>query len=110
MKTPTPTTLEALRTDANILIDQLPNLDHGDLIQQSLEVLLQMAQLETERLDWKTVHYALQDMTRGFELFYAHRHTRKITIFGSARTPPTTLTISWPKPLPGRSPNGASWS
>jgi len=30
----------------------------------------------------------MQDMDRGFQIFYPYRHVRKITMFGSSRLPP----------------------
>jgi uncharacterized protein (TIGR00730 family) len=40
-----------------------------------------------ERLDWKILIGSLQDMDRAFGVFHTYRHTRKIAVFGSARTP-----------------------
>ncbi|MGB3616186.1 MAG: LOG family protein [Elainellaceae cyanobacterium] len=77
--------LDALRTEANELIDQLPTMRHGKMIQQALMTLVRMAEVEADSLDWKILTAAMQDMERAFRVFYPHRHTRKITIFGSAR-------------------------
>ena len=41
-----------------------------------------------ERVDLKLASAALEEMRRAFRLFTPHRHTRKATVFGSARTPP----------------------
>ncbi|NET37143.1 MAG: LOG family protein [Cyanothece sp. SIO1E1] len=76
---------EPLRASINELIDQLPTRKHGELIQQVLTTILKMAGGDADRLDWKILNYALQDMAGGFEIFYPYRHIRKITIFGSAR-------------------------
>jgi uncharacterized protein (TIGR00730 family) len=40
---------------------------------------------EIDRLDWKILTTALEDLEQGFLTFYPYRHIRKITIFGSAR-------------------------
>jgi uncharacterized protein (TIGR00730 family) len=80
--------LESLRTDVNSLIDRLPDTKHGELIQQALITLVQMAGSEIDRLDWKMLNASLKDMKRAFEVFYPYRHTRKIAIFGSARISP----------------------
>ncbi|MBE9041168.1 LOG family protein [Oscillatoriales cyanobacterium LEGE 11467] len=69
------------------LLDGLPTVEHGQWIARSLATLLRIAHSDVERLDWKILTYALQDMEQGFEIFYPYRHVRKITIFGSARTP-----------------------
>ncbi len=81
-------TLESLQADIAELIDQLPNLKHRRLIQQSLAILVRLAGSEIERLDWKILSASLADMERGLKLFHTYRHVRKVTIFGSARIPP----------------------
>ncbi|NEQ96691.1 MAG: LOG family protein [Cyanothece sp. SIO2G6] len=83
--TPDSASLDLLRTEINTLLDQLPNMDHGLMIHQALMTLVRMAEVEADRLDWKILNAALQDMERAFRVFYPYRHVRKITIFGSAR-------------------------
>ncbi|MEL6490376.1 MAG: LOG family protein [Cyanobacteria bacterium J06634_6] len=80
---------DRLRTELLQTLDQLPDLEHGALITQIMETLVRMAQQEAERLDWKILSYSLLDMESGFKAFYPYRHTRKISVFGSARTPST---------------------
>ena len=77
-----------LQEEISEIISQLSVLDHGGLIQQILETLVRMIGREADRLDWKILNYALLDMEKGFQGFYPHRHVRKVTLFGSARTPP----------------------
>lgn len=83
-------TLESLQADIAELIDRLPTLKNRQLIQQALATIVRLADSEIERLDWKILSAALADMERGFQLFYAYRHIRKVTIFGSARLAPET--------------------
>ncbi|TVQ11119.1 MAG: TIGR00730 family Rossman fold protein [Leptolyngbya sp. DLM2.Bin27] len=68
------------------VLEQLPHMEHGKLIRQVLETIMRMTGREADRLDWKILNHALLDMEQGFQVFYPYRHTRKITIFGSART------------------------
>ena len=75
-----------LRKNITDLIDNLPNLQHRQLIQQALAVIVRMASTELDRLDWKILSAALVDMEQGFQLFHTYQHVRKVTIFGSART------------------------
>ncbi|MGF1497521.1 MAG: LOG family protein [Elainellaceae cyanobacterium] len=82
--------LESLRKEVNNLINQLPYMPHGSVIQQALMTLTRMAEVEADRLDWKILNYAMRDMERAFRVFYPYRHVRKITIFGSARIAPDT--------------------
>ncbi|OLP17541.1 cytochrome D ubiquinol oxidase subunit II [Leptolyngbya sp. 'hensonii'] len=77
--------LESLQTEVNELIERLPSLEQGELIQQALTSLLRITTHEIGRLDWKILTASLQDMERAFKTFYAYRHIRKVTIFGSAR-------------------------
>lgn len=74
-----------LQADMAVLFDHLSAMEHGKLIRQVLETLLRMMGRESERLDWKILNHALLDMEQGFQVFQPYRHTRKITIFGSAR-------------------------
>ncbi|MDY6937514.1 MAG: LOG family protein [Cyanobacteriota bacterium] len=79
--------LTNFQTEILELLDRLPSLEHGKWIARSMATLVRIANSDVERLDWKILTYALQDMEQGFEVFYPYRHVRKITIFGSARTP-----------------------
>ena len=81
---------DSFRTEINELLDQLPSMAHGSLIQQALMILVNMAEVEADRLDWKILNSSLQDMEQAFRVFYPYRHVRKITIFGSARIGPET--------------------
>lgn len=83
-------TLESLQRDIAELIERLPTLKNRQFITQALSTILNLAGSEIDRLDWKILSASLADMERGFELFYAYRHVRKITIFGSARLAPET--------------------
>lgn len=80
--------LEAFQAEISELLSQLPKMKHGGLIQQALTILVRMAEVEGDRLDWKILNSSLQDMERAFRVFYPYRHVRKITIFGSARIAP----------------------
>jgi uncharacterized protein (TIGR00730 family) len=70
------------------LVEYLPNLKHGKIIKRALAVLMRIASEEVDRLDWKILSAALEDLEQGFQIFYPYRHVRKITIFGSARIEP----------------------
>jgi uncharacterized protein (TIGR00730 family) len=72
------------------LLEKLPTQKHGKLIRQVLDTVLRASTHNLERLDWKIINYALQDMEKGFTTFQPYSHTRKITIFGSARLLPET--------------------
>jgi hypothetical protein len=62
-------------------------MKHGELIELALATIVQMADAEIDRLDWKICNASLRDMERAFKTFYPYRHIRKVAIFGSARIP-----------------------
>ena len=74
-----------VQADLMTVLEQLPKMEHGELIRRVLETILRMMGREADRLDWKILNYALLDMEQGFQTFFPYRHIRKITIFGSAR-------------------------
>ncbi|MBW4695552.1 MAG: LOG family protein [Lyngbya sp. HA4199-MV5] len=81
---------ESLHGDVLHLLDRLPHLKHGELIQLALATIVRMAGDDIDRLDWKICNASLQDMERAFKTFYPYRHVRKVAIFGSARIAPET--------------------
>jgi uncharacterized protein (TIGR00730 family) len=85
---PSPPDPQSLQAEISELLTQLPEMKHGELIQQALTTLVRMAEVEADRLDWKILNASLQDMEKAFRVFYPYRHVRKISIFGSARTKP----------------------
>ena len=79
---------ETLDQQLNELLANLSSHPHQKLIQRALEALLRIAASDTERLNWKILTGSLEDLEQGSKRFYPYRHTRKIAIFGSARTLP----------------------
>jgi uncharacterized protein (TIGR00730 family) len=79
---------QSLHTDIVELIDQLPEAKYSKFIERALTAIVRLAGEEIDRLDWKILTACLEDMERGFQVFYPYRHVRKITIFGSARISP----------------------
>ena len=87
MTSPSFETLDLLRQDIAALLEQLPNLENRRLIQSAFATIIRLSRSEIDRLDWKILAASLADMERGLQLFHTYRHVRKVTIFGSARTP-----------------------
>jgi uncharacterized protein (TIGR00730 family) len=82
--------LDSLQATLKELVVQLPCHKHKALVQQALQTLVSIASHpDLDRLDWKILTGSLSDMERAFEVFAPHRHTRKIAVFGSARTAPS---------------------
>jgi uncharacterized protein (TIGR00730 family) len=82
--------LEFLDPDIIEFLNQLPKHKHGKLIERALGVIARISHDEVDRLDWKILTASLEDLERGFDTFYPYRHTRKVTVFGSARIAPGT--------------------
>ena len=80
--------LDSLDRALENLFADLPHHPHGKYIQRALATIGRISALDTERLNWKILSASLEDLEQGFQKFYPYRHTRKIAIFGSARTSP----------------------
>lgn len=78
--------LSLLKNDLSATIDRLPSMSNGKWIQRALETIVRLSETEIDRLDWKILSASISDMERAFQVFHPYRHTRKIAIFGSART------------------------
>jgi uncharacterized protein (TIGR00730 family) len=70
-------------------IANLENHPEAKSIRRSLAAIVSLAETDTERLDWKILSAAIDDMQRGFRVFHPYRHIRKVAVFGSARTAAT---------------------
>ena len=81
--------VKTLQQNLGNLLAQLPDHPHGSMIVEALDTLLRIAHQDIDRLDWKILLGSLQDMDQAFAVFHPYRHTRKIAVFGSARTAPT---------------------
>lgn len=59
-----------------------------DLIEELLTHTMQLPGDDLERLELKILLTSINDFRQAFRTFRPHRHRRKVSIFGSARTPP----------------------
>jgi len=57
-------------------------------IERSIVSLLEIAKGSSDVDEWRLINGALADIHAGLNVFAPHRHTRKVTVFGSARTSP----------------------
>lgn len=62
----------------------------GLLIEQSLATLQQLCALSADHDDWLLINGTLKDIEEAISVFQPHRRTRKVTVFGSARTAPAS--------------------
>ncbi len=63
------------------------DFEHEDLIREMIETLLRLIQNQGARGDIKILHTTLKEMRYAFKLFSPYKHVRKVSVFGSARTP-----------------------
>jgi uncharacterized protein (TIGR00730 family) len=59
-----------------------------DLVVSMFETVIRLARADSDTLDLKIVDTALEEMAEAFQVFRPWRTTRKVTMFGSARTAP----------------------
>ena len=91
------------------LLDELGVVANRDQIQEMLVTVARLAQGHLDRLDLKIANAALREMHDGFEVFAPYRSTRKVTMFGSARTLPTDPLYAQARDLASRLA-GMEWS
>jgi len=72
------------------LIESLPDTEKGSWIKQAVKILIRLVGEDIATTDWKIISRTLQDLEAGFMTFQPYRHTRKVTVFGSARIAPDT--------------------
>lgn len=69
------------------LIQSVGGSPDADLIKELIVTALKLAEEKVERGDIKILNAALRELRYAFKLFVKYRHVRKVTVFGSARTP-----------------------
>lgn len=68
-------------------VNQFAAGPHGDLLESMIKTVCRLARDGTERGELKILDSALKELRYAFKVFSPHRQARKVTIFGSARTP-----------------------
>src|SRR5476649_650374 len=61
--------------------------DNRDLVRQMIVTALKVEHSQLSRGDAKILSRAMRELRYGFRIFKDYREKRKVTIFGSARTP-----------------------
>src|SRR2546428_5524670 len=64
---------------------------NSDLVADVVENALKLLHDVEDRGDVRVIQTALRELRYAFKLFAPYSHTRKVTIFGSARTLPTRM-------------------
>jgi uncharacterized protein (TIGR00730 family) len=73
---------------ASILSDRPQSRQRRELLRSLLDNVVILAEQDPETLDLKIAEAALSELVEAFKVFAPYRDVRKVTIFGSARTPP----------------------
>lgn len=81
---------ESVPNEIKKLMNNLPETEEGIGFKHAVEILLRLTEENVAAADWNIITRTLQDLEKGFTIFQQYRHTRKVTIFGSARIPPET--------------------
>jgi uncharacterized protein (TIGR00730 family) len=69
------------------LTDELHELPNGDITARIVQTAVKLLRDETNRGDVKLIDNAFRELRYALKVFAPYRDTRKISIFGSARTP-----------------------
>lgn len=79
--------LNEVHEHANALIGALEKVEDGDLITEIVATALKLLRDQTSRADVKLINTSLKELRYALKIFTPYRDVKKISIFGSARTP-----------------------
>jgi uncharacterized protein (TIGR00730 family) len=82
------------RSDLNVvhhlaqkLMSELEKVSDGDMVGEIVETALKLLRDQTNRADIKLINKSLKELRYAMKVFAPYREVRKVSIFGSARTP-----------------------
>jgi uncharacterized protein (TIGR00730 family) len=81
--------MEEVHAAAKPLMDAVAKLPGGDQITEMLVTSLKLLRDNNNRADLKLINTSLKELRYALKIFEPYKETRKISIFGSARTPET---------------------
>src|SRR5512143_857779 len=79
--------IAAVHETASRLIEQLEDVPEGDLVAEIVASALKLLRDQTNRGDVKLINHAMKELRYSLKVFAPYRDVRKVSIFGSARTP-----------------------
>src|SRR5438874_4216032 len=79
--------LDGVHRIASQLIEELRDLPDGDLVGEIVANALKLLRDQTNRGDIKLINKSYKELRYALKIFAPYRDTRKVSIFGSARTP-----------------------
>ena len=74
---------------ADRLMRELDKVADGDMVGEVIETALKLLRDQTNRADIKLINKSLKELRYALKVFAPYREIRKVSIFGSARTPET---------------------
>ncbi len=63
--------------------------EHNDIIREMILMAVGLSEDQISKNDIKTLYAAFREMRQAFDFFAPFAETKKVSVFGSARTPPT---------------------
>jgi len=78
--------MTAVHAAANTLLDALHTVPDGDLVGEIIANALKLLRDQTNRGDVKLIDKSFKELRYALKIFAPYRETRKVSIFGSART------------------------
>src|SRR3954469_817468 len=79
--------LAAVNQMASELMAELGGLPEGDLVAEEVDNAIKLLRDQTNRGDIKLINKSMKEIRYALRIFAPYRETRKVSIFGSARTP-----------------------
>lgn len=79
--------LDGVHKTASQLIEELRDVPDGDLVGEIVANALKLLRDNTNRGDIKLINKSYKELRYALKIFAPYRDTRKVSIFGSARTP-----------------------
>src|SRR5204862_3352342 len=78
--------LTEVHNAANALVEALSNVPDGDMVGEIVANALKLLRDQTNRGDIKLINKSFKELRYALKIFAPYRDTRKVSIFGSART------------------------
>jgi len=78
---------DALVVAARALYEELKRVPEGDMVTEIIENSLKLLRDKTTRGDVKLINKSMRELRYALNIFSPYRDVRKVSIFGSARTP-----------------------
>ena len=78
--------LADVQKSATRLIEELRDIDDGDMVGEIIENAMKLLRDQTNRGDIKLINKSFKELRYALKIFAPYRDVRKVSIFGSART------------------------